>query len=161
MEDIVDAGEPAEVNNVNNDETEAEDNIEEEVDIEEADIEEEAGVGDDAEYYASLEEAFAEPEVKTTIDQMLAPMQGDGMSLTYEVSENNFIMIFQFTDNSITFSDEITEALETEIEKQADVFKEQAGVFDEAVGQKGVCTVTVRYLDSENNVLFEGTYAAD
>lgn len=136
---------------VNNDEADAE---------AEADAAEEANAGDD-ENFESLEAAFAEPEVKSVFDAMLSSMQEDGMVMTYEVTANNFTIVYQFTDDSVTYSDEIAEALETEMANQESVFKEMAGVFDDALEQEGVCTVTVRYLDYEDTVMFEGTYAAD
>lgn len=119
-----------------------------------------AGAGDE-EYFVTLEEAFAEPEVQTEFDTMLASMEKDGMSLSYEVSGNKFIIVYRFTDDPVVLSDDITEVLENGIANQSSAFKDMASVFDEALEQEGVCTVTVRYLDNEGNVLVEGTYAAE
>lgn len=147
VEDTADATEPEEA-----DTGEAEVN-------DEAAVEEEAGAASE---YASLEEAFSDPIVKKMFEEELGldDMQEEGMAISYEVSGNEFIYTFQFTDDSIELSDEITEYLSTALEAQAAVFEEAAGELDDAIGQEGACSVTVRYLAANDDVLYESTYSA-
>ena len=154
VEDTADAAEPEEANN---DEAEVSDeaNVEEEASVEEAGANEAA--------FSSLEEAFSDPTVKKVFEDALGleSMNEDGMSMSYEVSGNEFIYIFQFTDDSIEPSDEITEYLSSALEAQAGVFEEAAGQLDESIGQEGACSVTVRYIAANDEVLYENTYSAN
>lgn len=140
----------AESEEANNDEAEVND---------EAAVEEEAGAAGE---YASLEEAFSDPTLKKMFEDELGldDMQEEGMSISYEVSGNEFIYTFQFTDDSVVLSDEITEYLSTALNAQAAVFEEAAAELDDALGQEGACSVTVRYLAANEDVLYENTYSA-
>lgn len=146
---------------VDNDEPEAE--VED--DAEEADVEEDAETEDedDAEEeaeYASLEEAFADPEVQAEMDEMISSMEEDGMLVSYEVSGNDFVVIYQFTDITIDDVDGLSESMSEAMGQLEDMFVGLAEMFDEAVGEEGASTVTVRCLDAADSVLFEDTYSA-
>lgn len=153
---------------VDNDEAEAE--VEDEVDAEEeTDVEEEAETEDEDEddadaeeetEYASLEEAFADPEVKAEMDDMIASMEEEGMLVSYEVTGNDFVVIYQFTDITVDDVDGLSEAMSEAMGQLEDMFVELAEMFDEALGEEGASTITVRCLDAADSVLFEGTYSA-
>ena len=154
VEDAVETEEPAEVNN---DETEAEPDVEEEV---EADAEEEADAGDD-EYFASLEEAFAVPEVKAAMDEQLGSMDMDGMEFSYEVTGNEFIVNYKVLDATIDDPSDFAEQMEPVMDQLGVIFSAVAEMFDEALGQEGATTVTVRFFDAADTLLIEHSYKAE
>lgn len=147
-----------------NDEAEAE--VEDEVGAEdEADVEDDAEAEDegDAEEeaeYASLEEAFADPEVKAEMDDMISSMEEDGMLVSYEVTGNDFVVIYQFTDITVDDVDGLAESMSEAMGQLEDMFVELAEMFDEVLGEEGASTITVRCLDAADSVLFEDTYSA-
>lgn len=144
--------------------------VEDEVDTdEEADVEDEAETEDEDEddadaeeetEYASLEEAFADPEVQAEMDDMISSMEEDGMLVSYEVSGNDFVVIYQFTDITVDDVDGLSEAMSEAMGQLEDMFVELAEMFDETVGEEGACTITVRCLDAAESLLFEDTYSA-
>lgn len=123
----------------------------------EAEVEEAADASED---YQTLEDYFNDPSLKSIYDSMIEAMSEDDLAISYEVSGNDFIMIFQITDSSLIV-DGLAEGLAAALDEQADQFKEQAAEFDEALGEEGACTVTVRYTDPDGGVLAEQTFSAD
>lgn len=149
---------PEDAEEVLEDETEVEEEVEEGVSEDKAEVEEEEE--DDSEEALTLEELFSDPTLKNVYDSMLEAMSEDDISLSYEVSGNDFVMIFTITDRSLA-TDEMAEALTDALETQGDQFKTQAAQFDTLLEGDDTCTVTVRYTDPDGNVMAEKTYAAD
>ena len=138
----------------------SEDKDEDVVESETEEVEDEKEEEDASEEAQTLEELFNDPTLKDMYNSMLEEMSEDGISLSYEVSGNDFAMIFMITDSDyITdeMADELAEALET----QGDQFKTQAAQFDSILEGNGTCTVTIRYTDPDGNVMAEKTYSAD
>lgn len=142
-----------EVNEAEDEETEAP----EVADEEEEEEEEEQSSLADAE---TLEDYFNDPDLKSTYDSLLEAMSEDGISLSYEVSGNDFVMIFMITDSDY-LTDEMADGLAEALETQGDQFKTQAAQFDSILGEEGASTVTIRYTDPDGNVMAEKTFTAN
>ena len=137
-----------------------------EVNNDEADTAEEANVADDAnaaddEYFDTLEEAFADPEVKAAMDEELGSMDLDGMEFSYEVTGNDFIVIYKAIDTVIEDPDDFAEQMEPVMDQLGDLFSMVAQMFDEGIGQEGAVTVIVRFLDANDTLLIERSYKAE
>lgn len=109
---------------------------------------------------STLEELFNDPTAKAMFDSMTQAMQSDGMSASVSAVENEMIVEVKIEDSSMV-TDGIGETLEAAIDAQADTFKTQVKTLDEAVGQAGACTFTVRYFDPDGNVLAEKSFKAE
>lgn len=120
----------------------------------EAESEEEA----DGEYQ-TFEDYYNDPTVKAAFDEQIEALAGQGMSIAVEAKGNELIMIYQY-DEGIELPENATELLDAELEKNASTFEQQAGSLDLAIGETGACTVTVRYLDADGNLLTEQSYKA-
>lgn len=142
-----------EVNEAEDEETTA---PEEEEETEAEEEEEEEASSD----IGTLEELFNDPTLKDMYDSMLEAMSEDGISLSYEVSGNDFVMIFTITDSDY-LTDEMADGLAEALETQGDQFKTQAAQFDSILEGNGTCTVTIRYTDPDGNVMAEKTFTAD
>lgn len=145
-------------------ESEVKDKAEEEVskaeDVAEAETEEvKDEEKDSSEEAQTLEELFSDPSLKDMYDSMLEAMSEDGLELSYEVSGNDFVMIFTITDTSLV-TDEMAAGLTEALETQGDQFVTQAKQFDDILGEEGASTVTIRYTDPDGNVMAEKTYTA-
>lgn len=153
--------------------------------VEEAEVEEEAEVAEDAEAeveeeveeveeaveeteeaeetssgeYATLEDYYNDPTVKSVLDSAFASLAEDGMSADIEMKENTMTVTIKLEDESYLV-DGIGDVLQAALEQQASTFEEQVAQFDEVVGETGACTVVMRYLDNEDNVLAEQSYTA-
>ena len=147
-------------------ETEAE--AEPEADAEpetETEAEPEADAADDAEAdtaegtYDSLEAFYNDPTVKSTLDTMFDAMGQEGMSIAVDAKDNELIVIIKIEDSSMVV-DGMAEALEAALDSQAATFEAQVTQFDDVVGKPGACTVTMRYLDPDDNVLAEKSFKA-
>ena len=108
----------------------------------------------------TLEELYNDPTVSSVMDSAFGSMAGDGMSVDYKATGNELAIEVKFEDSSIT-KEAVGEALGEALDQQADTFKQQVKSFDEAVGKDGACTVTVRYLDANGEVMAEKSYKAD
>lgn len=143
--------------------TQAEADVEEaEADVEEAEAElenAEEEASDVSGDYKTLEDYYNDPTVKSILDSMFESMGQDGMSVAVEVNANEFVAIIKFEDSSMVV-DGLGEALEEALNAQAASFEAQAAQFDEAIGEAGVCTVTMRYTDADDNVLAEASFKA-
>ena len=124
-----------------------------------AEAEAEAESGAESADGQTLEAYFSDPSIKEAFEGALDAMAGEGMSLNYEVKDNEFIMEFTFED-ATDLPEDAGDMLAAELENQADTFEEQVESFDDAVGQPGACTVTVRYFDPEGTLLAERSYQA-
>ncbi|MCI9360951.1 MAG: DUF4854 domain-containing protein [Hungatella sp.] len=109
--------------------------------------------------YKTVEDYYNDPEVKAILDQQMEAAAGQGMSISIEVKENDFTMIYQY-DPDITLPDDVKDQLETALESNASVFEAQAQSFDEVIGADGASAVTVRYLDSDGGLILEKSYKA-
>ena len=148
-------------------ETEAE--VEEEVEAEAEEVEEateevaeEAAeeVAEEAEATTdatTLEDYYNDPTVKAAMDAAFASFAEDGMSAAVEMKENTATI--KIEDESYIV-DGIGDMLQAALEENAATFEEQAAEFDEVIGESGACTVIMRYVDPQDNVLAEKAYTA-
>lgn len=130
--------------------------VEEDTDTEEPEVE--AEEEEEVDGFSTLEDYYN--EYKSTLDSVWDSMGQEGMEVAVEVNGNEFIVIIKITDSSMIV-DGMGDALDDAIAQQADTFKAQAAQFDEAIGQEGACTVTMRYLDPDDNVLSENSFTAN
>ena len=142
-------------------ETEAE--VEEEVEAEAEEVEEateevaeEAAATTDA---TTLEDYYNDPTVKAAMDAAFASFAEDGMSAAVEMKENTMTAIIKIEDESYIV-DGIGDMLQAALEENAATFEEQAAEFDEVIGESGACTVVMRYVDPQDNVLAEKAFTA-
>lgn len=113
----------------------------------------------DSEQYETFEEYYVAH--KSELDAQWLSGSEEGMSLAVEVKDNNFIMTLKILDSSI-ISDSLGEVLTEALDERVDTFKSQASQFDEALEfENGTCTVTIRYIDPDDNLLAEKTYRND
>lgn len=142
-------------------ETEAE--VEEEVEAEAEEVEEateevaeEAAATTDA---TTLEDYYNDPTVKAAMDAAFASFAEDGMSAAVEMKENTMTAIIKIEDESYLV-DGLGDMLQAALEENAATFEEQAAEFDEVIGESGACTVVMRYVDPQDNVLAEKAFTA-
>lgn len=109
--------------------------------------------------YETFEDYYNDPTVKAAFDEQIEALAGQGMSIEVEAKGNELIMTYQY-DEGIELPEDAAELLDAELEKNTAIFEQQAGGLDMAVGQTGACTVTVRYLDADGNLLTEQSYKA-
>ena len=126
-----------------------------------ADSADNADVADsDAGTATTLEELYSDPSVQSMMDSAFGAMAQDGMSVDFKATGNDLVIEIKIEDSSMVV-DGMGEALETALDQQADTFKQQVKTFDDAVGQAGACTVTMRYLDPDGNLLAEKSFKAE
>ena len=127
----------------------------------EAEPEEDAEAEDDsaAADGQTLEDIFNDPATKSQYESVFEAMGQEGMEVSVEATGNELAVIIKITDSSMVV-DGMGEALESALDQQAATFEEQVKQFDEAVGTPGACTVTMRYLDPDGNVLTEKSFTA-
>ena len=127
----------------------------------EAEPEEDAEAEDDsaAADGQTLEDIFNDPATKSQYESVFEAMGQEGMEVSVEATGNELAVIIKITDSSMVV-DGMGEALESALDQQAATFEEQVKQFDEAVGTPGACTVTMRYLDPDGNVLAEKSFTA-
>lgn len=140
-------------------EEEAEAEVEEETEEVEEAVEEAAEEEDASGEYTSLEEYYNDPTVKAVLDAAFESLAEDGMSAAIEMEDNTMTVIIKLEDETYMV-DGIGDVLQAALEQQASTFEEQAAQFDEIIGESGACTVVMRYLDPEDNVLAEQSYTA-
>ena len=150
-------------------EIEAEVEPEEEVEAEEetgdateaeADSDGEETEAETEEEYETLEDYCNDPEVQDYLQSAFEAAAGDGMSANCEVKGNEFTVIIKIEDRS-RIVDGMGAALDAALNAQEDTFKEQVKLFDEVIGQEGVCTVIMRYTDPDDNILAEKAFTAN
>ena len=150
-------------------EVEIEDNVEAEAEDEaEAapEVEDEAEAAPEAEDEAdttatgtTLEDYFSDPTVMSLMEQQYAALSDQGMEASIDVKGNDFTVIIKITDGSV-IDDTTGDQLSAGMDAMEDQLIDSAKQFDEAVGEEGACTVTMRYLDPDDNVLAEKTCSA-
>lgn len=145
-------------------EAEVEEEVEAEVEEETAEVEEAVEEAAEEEEETSgdattLEEYYNDPTIKSVLDAAFESLAEDGMSAAIEVEENTMTVIIKIEDDSLMM-DGMGEYLDAALEQSADQFAEQAATFDEVIGESGACTVVMRYLDPEDNVLAEKAFTA-
>lgn len=111
------------------------------------------------ETYETLEDYFANPTVKSSLDSMIAGMEQEGMSVSLDVSGNEFAVTIQITDASMV-NDSTAGALAAALDEQTETYLEQVTQFDGVIGQPGACTVRMRYTDPDGNLLAEKEFKA-
>lgn len=168
VEEAVDETAEAEAEEVEEEEAEAEETADEAAEdtaeIEEETEEAEEAVEETAEEAAAgeaatLEEYYSDPSVKAVLDAAFESLAEDGMSAAVEMEGNTMTVVIKLEDDTY-MTDGIGEMLQDALEQQASSFEEQAAEFDEIIGESGACTVVMRYLDPEDNVLAEQSYTA-
>lgn len=107
----------------------------------------------------TVEDYYNQPAVKAVFEEEMKAVEGQGMSVAIDVKGNDFTMIYKY-DAGTELPENTGELLEAALEENASVFEEQAAGIDEAINQTGACTVTVRYLDPDDNVLAEKSFKA-
>ena len=123
--------------------------------------EEEESTGDETEVeYASLEEMFDDPEIKEAFDSMFSIFEGSGISLSLDVTGNDFAMTLKVEDSSLIEGATADDFAAT-LDQQEEQYAAYAAQFDELLGEAGACSVTVRYTDPDDNVLAEKTFKAN
>lgn len=127
----------------------------------EAEPEEDAEAEDDsaAADGQTLEDIFNDPATKSQYESVFEAMGQEGMEVSVEATGNELAVIIKITDSSMVV-DGMGETLESALDQQAATFEEQVKQFDEAVGTPDACTVTMRYLDPDGNVLAEKSFTA-
>lgn len=110
--------------------------------------------------YATLEDYYNDPAVKSVLDASFEGMSQEGMTLSVEAKENVLTMTCKFEDSSVVV-DGIGDTLSAGLDASAAQFEQIAASFDEAVGgAAGTCTFVVRYTDPDDNVLAEKEFKA-
>ena len=110
--------------------------------------------------YATLEDYYNDPAVKSVLDASFVGMSQEGMTLSVEAKENVLTMTCKFEDSSVVV-DGIGDTLSAGLDANAAQFEQIAASFDEAVGgAAGTCTFAVRYTDPDDNVLAEKEFKA-
>lgn len=141
----------------------ADETAEPEAEPEEADAEAEAADestdGDSAAAGETLESIFNDPDTKSQYESVFESMAQDGMSIAVETEGNELAVVIKVEDSSL-IQDGMGEALEAALDQQASNFEAMAGQLDEAIGATGECTLIMRYLDPDGNVLAEKSYQA-
>lgn len=117
-------------------------------------------IAEDEEEYVTLEDYYNDPTVYEALKSVFDAMAGDGMSANCEVKGNEFTVIIKIEDRS-RIVDGMGAALDAALNAQEDTFKEQVKLFDEVIGQEGVCTVIMRYTDPDDNTLAEKAFTAN
>ena len=142
-------------------ETEAEEKAADAVEDAVKDAEAEAAAEADAEASEgeTLEDYFSDPSIKSVFESQLESMGGDGLSIDYEVKGNEFIMEFTFAEGT-ELPENAGDMLATELDNQASSFEQQVSSFDEAIGEAGACTATVRYYAPDGTLLAEKSFKA-
>ncbi len=114
----------------------------------------------------TLEEMYNDPAYKETFENFESyfgtPMAGSNLENEFEVKGNEFIWIIKFTYTD-SESIELLSNSKNELQKELDEATENIKFVEELdniVGQKGACSMTVRYVDSYNNVLAESVIKA-
>lgn len=147
--------------NVPEPEAEPKDEVEAETEDEvDAEPEEESSEDETEVEYESLEEIFADPEIKEAFDSMFSVLEGSGISVSIDVIGNDFGVTLKVEDSSLlegTSADDFAASLDAQEEQYA----AYAAQFDELLEEAGACSVTVRYTDPDDNVLAEKTFKAN
>lgn len=107
----------------------------------------------------TVEDYYNQPAVKAVFEEEMKAVEGQGMSVSIDVKGNDFTMIYKY-DAGTELPENTGELLDAALDANASVFEEQAAGIDEAIGQTGACTVIVRYLDADDNLLAEKSFKA-
>ncbi len=116
--------------------------------------------GDTAATGDTLESLLTDPAAKEQYEAIFDSMAEDGMSVGIETKGNELTVIIKIEDSSMIV-DGMGEALGGALDGMASQFETMAGQLDTAVGgEAGTCTVIMRYLDPDDNVLAEKSFQA-
>lgn len=107
----------------------------------------------------TLEDYYNDPTVKAAMEAEFANLAEDGMSASVEVKDNTMTAIIKIKDESYIV-DGIGELLLEALDEEAATFEELAATFDEVIGEGGACTIVMRYVDPQDNVLAEKAFTA-
>ncbi|MCM1297833.1 MAG: DUF4854 domain-containing protein [Muribaculaceae bacterium] len=107
----------------------------------------------------TLEDYFSDPTLKSMMEAQFASLADQGMSASVDVKGNELVVTVKIEDSSMV--DETTgAALAAGLDAAESQFADSIKEFDGAVGEEGACTMTMRYLDPDGNVLAEKSYSA-
>lgn len=135
-------------------EPEAEEPEAEEPEAEEPEEEETNASGQTLEEYLN-----STPGAMEAVEAQIAGASGDGLSVTSEIKENDFIFNFTIEDASLV-TDDAAVQLEAGLDATESVFEQMAAQMDEAIEQEGAVQIVIKYLDPDGNVLAERGFKA-
>lgn len=99
------------------------------------------------------------PGAMEAVEAQIAGASGDGLSVTSEIKENDFIFNFTIEDASLV-TDDAAAQLEAGLDATESVFEQMAAQMDEAIEQEGAVQIVIKYLDPDGNVLAERGFKA-
>ena len=108
----------------------------------------------------TVEKYYNDPWVRALYEEQIRAAEEFGLSITIEAKGNDFIMTYKYNED-IVLPDDVGEQLEAGLEEAAFLFEMQAAEIDDEIGRAGACTIIIRYLDSNDNVLAERAFKAD
>lgn len=108
----------------------------------------------------TLEEYMtSSPEVKQEMEDQFSAASIDGLEISFDVKGNEFINTYTFVDDSL-LTDDIRESISTNLDASASLFEDLAKQLDDMIKQKNTCTLTIKYVDPEGNVIGEKSFQA-
>ena len=108
----------------------------------------------------TVEKYYSDPWVRAAYEEQIRAAEGLGLSISIEAKGNDFIMSYKYSEDMV-LPDDAGEQLEAALEEAAFIFEMQAAEIDEEIGRPGACTIIIRYLDSNDNVLAEKAFKAE
>lgn len=99
------------------------------------------------------------PEVKQEMEDQFSAASIDGLEISFDVKGNEFINTYTFVDDSL-LTDEIKENITNGWDASTPLFEDLAKQLDDMIKQKNACTLTIKYVDSEGNVISEKSFQA-
>lgn len=105
-----------------------------------------------------LEDYYNTTDGKAAIETDFADLAGEGMSVTVLVIMDEIVVTVKYEDSTL-LSEDIKETLAQQLDSMTDRFWRWTVAYDEFITWR--CVLTVRYTDSEGNVLAEQSYSAE
>lgn len=99
------------------------------------------------------------PEFMQEMEDEIAAANIEGIDISFEVKGNEMINTYTFVDESL-LTDEVKENITAGWDATASIYEDLARQLDESIEQKNVCTLTIKYLDSNGNVISEKSFQA-
>lgn len=99
------------------------------------------------------------PEFMQEMEDEIATANIEGIDISFEVKGNEMINTYTFVDESL-LTDEVKENITAGWDATASIYEDLARQLDESIEQKNVCTLTIKYLDSNGNVISEKSFQA-
>lgn len=99
------------------------------------------------------------PEFMQEMEDEIAAANIEGIDISFEVKGNEMINTYTFVDESL-LTDEVKENITAGWDATASIYEDLARQLDESIEQKNACTLTIKYLDSNGNVISEKSFQA-